>query len=89
MFSEEEKRQARCQRGRCIYETKLRAALDTPENYGKVLTIEVDSEDYEVSARLAPAIDLLRARHPDKILYSMRIGEGASARVRGGRRLRK
>ena len=77
------------ERGRVIYETKLRVTLDTPENRGKVLTIEPDSEDYEVNDRLAPAIHLLRARHPDKVVYSMRIGADACTRLRGGRVIKK
>jgi len=74
-----------CQRGEAIYETRLRVILDTPENDGKGLAIELESEDYEVDGDKRQAIILLRKRHPDRIMYSRRIGNDPFSRVRGGR----
>ena len=77
------------QRGKNVYETKLRATLDTPENRGKVLTIEPDSGDYEINTELLAAMNLLRARNSDKLVYAMRIGQGTLGHLRGGRVVRK
>ena len=73
------------QRGREIYETKLRAMLDTPENFRKTVAIDPDSEDYEIDANLIQAVMRLGARHPGKLSYSLRIGKGAGASLLGGR----
>lgn len=77
------------QRGREIYETKLRVTLDIPENFRKTVVIEPDSEDYEVDADLLQAVKRLQERHPDKRSYSLRIGKGMGAFLRGGRGIKK
>ncbi len=89
MPSEPQASKTICQRGEAIYESKLRALLDTPANRGKVLSIEPDSEDYEMDADHYQAVMRLRARHPDKISFSMRIGFPALAYLRGGRVIKK
>lgn len=74
-------------RGKAIYQEKLRALLDTPENFRKSVAIEPDSEDYEIDANLLAAVERLRERHPDKLSYTLRIGAGAY--LRGGRAIKK
>ena len=76
-------------RGRDVYETKLRAALDTPENYGKTLVIDPDSADYEMGENHYALLDALRIRHPDKLSYSMRIGYAKMAHALGARSVRR
>ena len=58
--------------------------LDTPENYGKVLVIEVETGDYESDDHHVTAIERLRARYPDRISYSMRIGYPSLGQIGGG-----
>ena len=89
MPTNQEEPKTLCQRGEAVYETKLRATLDTPENRGKVLSIEPDSEDYEINADHYQAVMRLRERHPDKISFSMRIGFPALGYLRGGRVIKK
>ncbi len=74
-------------RGKAVYQEKLRATLDTPENFRKSVAIDPDSEDYEIDADLLTAVACLRERHPDKLSYTVRIG--ASAHLRGGRVVKK
>ena len=71
--------------GEAIYAHRLRALLDTPENQGKAIAIELDSGDYEVNPDKKLAIIRLRERHPDKITYSRRIGSNPFSHVGGGR----
>ncbi len=36
-------------RGQEIYESRLRALLETEENIGKIVSIDIDSGDYEIA----------------------------------------
>jgi hypothetical protein len=65
------------QRGQEIYENQLRARVETPENIGKIISIDVTSGDYEIGDDLIKAGDRLRARHPDASIYGARIGHDA------------
>ena len=64
-------------RGQELYETRLRARLDTPENQGKHLVIDVETEAYEVDEDGLAASRRLLARHPGAALYGLRIGYNA------------
>lgn len=64
-------------RGQEIYESQLRARVETPENVGKIISIDVQSGDYEIDDDLIKAGDRLRARRPDALLYGARIGYDA------------
>lgn len=57
----------------CLYEIKLKAVLE-PDYIGKFAAIEPDSEDYFVAARMAEAMQMARAKHPDKKFFFVRIG---------------
>ena len=71
------------QRGEALYEQNIREKVETAENIGKMIVIDVETGDYEVDERgLAPA-RLLQARHPDAILYGKRIGYNASEALGG------
>ena len=76
-------------RGKAVYQEKLRAALDTPENYGKTLVIDPDSGDYEMGDNHYDLIEAVHARHPDKLSYSMRIGYAVMSRAVGVRSMAK
>ena len=89
MTTDKEEPETICQRGEAIYETKLRATLDMPENRGKILTIEPESGYYEINADLLQAMRLLRACNNEKRIYAMRIGHETLGHLRGGRVLRK
>ena len=89
MVLNEQENDTLSQRGKIVYETQLRATLDTPENRGKILTIEPDSGDYEINGDLLQAINALRARHSEKLVYAMRIGHATLGHLRGGRMVRK
>jgi hypothetical protein len=61
-------------RGQEIYEQKLRPLVETEENIGKIISIDVRTGDYEIDDNLIKAGDRLLARHPGAALYAARIG---------------
>ena len=72
-------------RGQEIYENKLRARVETPENFGKIISIDIDTGDYEIDDDLIKAGDRLLARHPGASLYGARIGYDAVYAIGGAR----
>ena len=61
------------QRARNLYE-RLRAEVETPENIGKLIVMDVESGDYEIDKLGIEASRHLQARHPGSPLYALRIG---------------
>ena len=52
----------------------VQAQVETPENVGKFITIDVLSGDYEINRDRAAAIIALRARHTDTQTGTLRVG---------------
>jgi hypothetical protein len=71
-------------RGEEIYEEQLRDALETEENIGKVVVIDIETGDYDMDEEPMPASHRLRARHPDGATYAIRIGYDAVWGFGGG-----
>lgn len=61
-------------RGEAIYEQRLRALVETDENIGKLLSIDIETGDYEIAAVGIEAAGRLLARHAEAAIYGMRIG---------------
>ncbi len=61
-------------RGEAIYTERLRGVVETPENMGKVLVLDVETGDYEIDASGIAANDRLQARRPDGLFYGVRVG---------------
>ena len=70
------------ERGQEIY-SRLRAALEIEENIGKIVSIDVNSGDYEIADDLVAAGRRLQQRHPDALIYGKRIGYNAVYAVGG------
>lgn len=70
-------------RGQEIYENRLRALLETGENIGKIVSIDIESGDYEIADDLVIAGRRLQLRHPDAKMYGKRIGYNAVYAVGG------
>lgn len=71
-----------------IYEQKLRDTVETEENIGKILTLDVLSGDYIIAeeGKYSGSIEAARemyARHPDAALFGIRIGYNAVYAVGG------
>jgi hypothetical protein len=65
------------ERGEEIYADRLRDRVETDENIGRIIVIDVGSGDYEIDNDGLMASHRLRAKHPDGTLYGLRIGYDA------------
>jgi hypothetical protein len=69
--------------GHEIYETQFRPTVETDENIGKLISIDINTGDYEIGERPLIAIQRLPARRPDAEIWTERIGYDAVYGVRG------
>ena len=53
---------------------RLRPEVETPENIGKLIVMEIDSGDYEIDEKGIESSHRLEIRHPNATLYALRIG---------------
>ncbi len=72
-------------RGQEIYD-RLRALLETEENIGKIVSIDVESGDYAIGDDLVAAGRRLQMRRPEARMYGKRIGDNAVYAVGGSLR---
>ena len=69
--------EAIAQRGTELYQEALRSKVETAENIGKIISIDIETGDYEIEADLLNAAKRLLARHPGAALWGERIGYDA------------
>ena len=73
-FSSEEIRR----RGTELYQRGIRSQVESLENVGKLVSIDIETGDYEVGDDASPDAPLrLHAKHPGAALYTIRIGYDA------------
>ena len=70
-------------RGEELYQAGIRAKVETDENIGKMVIIDVETGDFEVDEMGIKSSQLLQAKHPNAKLWGIRIGY-KSAEVIGG-----
>lgn len=64
--------------GKELYERDIRALVETEANIGKLLSIDVETGDYEIGDdRSLDAPRRLHAKHPGAAVYTLRIGYDA------------
>ncbi|GAA6617675.1 hypothetical protein [Scytonema sp. NUACC26] len=61
------------QRGKEIYEKQIRTHVETTENIGKIISIDVESGDYEIDDDLLTTCRRLQVRHNNAVLWTERI----------------
>jgi hypothetical protein len=71
------------QRGDFIYQNQIRPQVEFG-NQGKIVAIDIETEDFEVDAREIAACNRLEARHPDAQIWIVRVGSRHVRRF-GGR----
>ena len=64
-------------RGMKLYQEQISTQVETAENLGKVIAIDVESGDFEVAGEGLVAGERLRERHPDAAMLCLRIGYNA------------
>jgi hypothetical protein len=72
-------------RGDEIYERKVRPLVEAG-NKGKIVAIDIESEDYVVADTGLAASDQLLARNPDAEIWCIRIGYPTVHRIGGSLR---
>jgi hypothetical protein len=75
------------QRGRAVYEQKLRALLE-PAEIGRYLVLNIETEEYELGNDALTPSEAMRRRFPGTLFYAMRIGYPVMLQ-RGGSSLRR
>ena len=66
-------------RGKAIYQ-RLPGAIEKCHT-GKFLAIDIETEDYEIDGQGTAAINRLLLKHPDAVIYLMRIGHRTAYRL--------
>lgn len=64
-------------RGQEIYEQSLRTRVETDDHIGKIISIDIETGDYEIDEDPVVAGKRLRSRHPGAAVYGKRIGFNA------------
>lgn len=70
-------------RGEEIYEEKLRVVVETKENIGKIISIDIETGDYEIDADPVVTGKRLLAKNPQAAIYGKRIGYNAAFALGG------
>ena len=70
-------------RGEELYEQRFRTLVETEENIGKIISIDIETGDYEVDADPLVTGRRLQAKHSGAAIYSKRIGYNAVFAVGG------
>ncbi len=66
-----------------LYERDIRQKIESSENIGKMLIIDVKTGDYEVDKNGLYASDRLSERHPSAHMFGIRIGYNAAVSLGG------
>jgi hypothetical protein len=69
--------------GQSLYEQSIRAQVETPDNIGKMVIIDVETGDFEVDKLGLESSGNLHSRRPDAALYGIRIGYNVAESLGG------
>ena len=70
-------------RGKELYQKSIRAKVEREENIGKIISINVETGDYEIGDHLVETSLRLRSKQTDAALWGERIGFDAVYAVGG------
>jgi hypothetical protein len=71
------------QRGKQLYENSIRLQVETPENIDKIVSINVETGEYEIGDDLILTSLKLKSKQADAPLWGERIGFNAVYAVGG------
>ena len=83
----ERQRSETAERATQIYEDRIRPLVEK-DHFGKALSIDVNSGDYEIAADNADEANAFRrllARHADPRVFTLRVGYRTHGRIGGAR----
>ena len=70
-------------RGNELYERNFRSKVEVDENIGKIISIDIETGDYEIDDDMILTGRRLQAKHPDAAIYGKRIGYNAVFAIGG------
>lgn len=70
-------------RGEELYARNLRELVEIPENIGKIISIDIETGEYEIDDDPVLPARRLQARRPGAALYGKRIGYNAAFALGG------
>ncbi len=70
-------------RGQDLYNRSIRTQVETRENIGKIIAIDIMTGNYDIDDNFLVACDRLQSQFPDAIIWSERIGFDAVYAVGG------
>jgi hypothetical protein len=71
-------------RAKQLYETSIRQKVESEENIGKMVIIDIETGDYEIDKTGLQAAHNLSAKHPYARLFGICIGYNVAAAFGGG-----
>lgn len=71
------------QRGETLYEQNIREQVETEENIGKIISIDIETGEYAIDDDPIAAGLRVQAKHPDAAIYGKRIGYNAAFALGG------
>lgn len=72
-------------RGEAIYGERIRPVVER-DAFGKYVSVDVETGEWEMADELLTTTDRLHARHPGALLYSTRVGYAGLAKMGFGHR---
>lgn len=66
-----------------LYETKIRHEVETEENIGKMVIIDIETGNFAFDKLGLDSADALRTKNPNARLYGIRIGYNVAASFGG------
>jgi hypothetical protein len=70
-------------RGEVLYERQFYSIIETEENLGKIVMIDIESEDYVIANTGLEASQQIRGRRPEGVFCALRIGYTAVETIGG------
>lgn len=70
-------------RGKEIYQQRIRIHVETTENIGKIIAIDLNTDEYEIDQDLLAACNRLQAKQPNAVTWAERIGYDAVYAIGG------
>jgi hypothetical protein len=70
-------------RGQDLYNRSIRSQVETRDNLGKIIAIDLTTGNYEIDDNLLEATDRLQSQFPDAVIWAERIGFNAVYAVGG------
>ena len=70
-------------RAKQLYESEIRQKVETEENIGKMVIIDIETGDYEVDKTGLQSSRSLSQKHPNARLFGIRIGYNVAISLGG------